>query len=138
VIWIQSFALPTGREDKKLEVFLENYVDALSGTGLYHQGSIYNTRRSALRRFAAKVDVKMRTKRGPSSVLHAIISVVDLERKRIAPRYQGDKIKILFTKVRRPGRSTLLLLVGYYNQAADFDSALVEFDSFVNRVRVTR
>ena len=138
VIWMQTFELPSNQQDKKLEVFLRNYVDSLSGTGLYRQGSVYGVIRATLRRFAAKVDLKMRTTRGPSQVLHAIISLVDLARKKISPKYEADKIKLLLSKIRRLGRPNLLLLVGYHNQAADFVGSLQDFGIFVKRIQVTR
>ncbi len=134
VIWAQVFDVPKGFEHKRLDVVLDNYVNSISGTGLYRQGSIMNIESVKARAFGARVVKKLELDGGEK--LQALIDVVDLDRKKADPSYPGEKIMVELSRMwRRNGRAALLLL-GYHNSSRYFEQHLADFKAFTQQVSI--
>jgi hypothetical protein len=159
VIWTKAHPLLLNDAGQDLDVILENYAEQLSGEGLYTAGTIFSAATLKTRKFVSFIVDRAPLQIGPNLAVVATIELAETERLRMEPAHRSSMVRIVFTKLAyqnrmddrsvpgaqeetvRCGSSTcnrgiVLLVAGYYNDAAHFPDHLGEFEDLVKRISV--
>lgn len=153
VIWVQTFKLPSKHKATKLEVLLTNYVNSLSGSGLYLEGNIYGLRQIKVKKYAARVRQKRWIRVHHYNALRAKIDIVDLDRAKVFSKDATKSVDVVLlrfwwtstkdvqsrrnpvlwrlTRIHHP----MMLVVGYKNAAAYFEKQRADFQAFLQQIR---
>lgn len=159
VIWSKAHPMRFVDRDRELSVIVDNYIDSLSGTGLYTEGSVFSTEQGKERDYTTFVKEKRNIVVDRHPAVMAVVEIAEAEKLKADPAYRKQKVKVIFTRFgyldrvdnRRsetngwpvvdngPGRRFLarrgILVLGYANTGDDFDRDVAAFDSFVLQVR---
>lgn len=156
VIW--SKAHPMRHVDRNLDisVHLDNYIESLSGSGLYAEGGMFRVREVKVRDYTTFVKSKREILVDRHPGVEAVIEIAEAEKLKADPAYRKQKVKVVFVRfgyaepitrskqaagwpiidtARGSAASRRgILVLGYANGAGSFDRSLPAFDSFVARV----
>jgi hypothetical protein len=153
VIWIKAHPVAIVDRQRDLEVVLNNYADGLSGTGLYAQGNLFSVEHAKSRAFTTFVTMKEPITLGGLPGLAGEIEIAEVEKLRLDPKYRSEKVKVAFVRfvfhesmyhtetwpvVQYKGAQVYerpaLLIAGYFNRIANFDSHVKEFDETLKQL----
>ncbi len=146
VIWMRLIPLAKGDEGLELRVFVDRYVEALTGTGFFAEDLPSGKAKARAQRFAAKVlDVKSRTL-GQVEALQADIELANVDQLRLDPASRHAKIRVIFARpgfadtvqgsVRFDIQAPVLVAVGFFSGPGTFDGSVRDFESFVGAVEL--
>lgn len=158
VIWLKLHPVAYTDAKRDLDVVLENYADGLEGTGLFEQSSLFNLRAAKARHFTTFVTEKVPIQVGSVSAIRGTIEIADVEKLRLNSKHRDAKGVLVFTRVayftpirahanegdwptvsdpetgRRAHKRTGILVIGYWADAARFNSHLPDFQSLLSHV----
>jgi hypothetical protein len=161
VIWLKVHPLAFGESKRDLGVVLENYADGLAGAGLFEQSSLFGIKNDTARQYTTFVVTKEASTVGPLAAIHGVIEIAEVEKLRLDPKHRDSKAELVFAKVAylhpvgasKPEaspwpvtqtgsgatlgfseRRTGLLVVGYYDDAARFDTHVADFHALLSRI----
>ncbi|MDD5308363.1 MAG: hypothetical protein PHU25_13665 [Deltaproteobacteria bacterium] len=150
IIWISTDEIPATRTGTALSVFLDNYVESLTGSELNVEGDPLGYAVVKERKFATRLDTSAETKLGPFDAVTGTVSVMDLDKLKVDSNDVHSRIKILLArvecdKVRRLKNSLdvdlsyetsgkALLVAGYMNSPKQFDAGLTDFNQLLERI----
>ena len=100
VIWTKAHPLLPEEAEVELEVVLNNYVDSLTGNGLYAQGNLFGAERPKVRNFTTMLVSKQITKIGASDALSGTIEIAEVDRLKQDPRSRSGVVKLVLVKIR--------------------------------------
>jgi len=153
VIWVSSSELPRAHTETLLDVFLDNYVDSLSGTELQLAGDPFGYAQIKQRKFATRVGDRGPAKLGPHDAVIATVTIADLDQLKLDETHEYAKLRVLVARVPSKSRRRVtkvvetmqgpverslvvdtsgksLLVVGYFNTPAYFAEDLPDFEAF--------
>ena len=139
VIWLQSVRLGKNDTDRNLRNMVEDYAEALSGSGFYaalHDGLVVKAKT-----YAAKiVDGKERTL-GGFPAYDARLEVANLDQIRLDPSARSLIVRVVLVRTdyvhnwgsmdEGPLESRALVRVGYRASPSDFEAGLPDFERFL-------
>ena len=158
VIWLKVHPMAFTDSKRDLDVVLENYADGLEGTGLFEQSTLFGTRTINARHFTTFVVEKKPTTIGAVSAIRGTIEVADVDKLRLDSKHRDAKGALVFARiayltpagiyfkegdwptVTEPGtgrsmhKRTGLLVIGYWADAARFDSHLPDFEALLSHI----
>jgi hypothetical protein len=153
VIWVQTFKLPTKHKATKLEVLLNNYVNSLSGSGLYLEGNIYGLQQIKVKKYSARVRHKRWIRLHHYNALRARIDIVNLDRFKVSSKDATTSVDVVLLRywwtstkevqdprnpvvwVKTRLHNPVMLVVGYKNAAAYFEKQRPDFQTFLQQIR---
>jgi hypothetical protein len=152
VIWLKVHPLEPTYSARDLEVMLKDYTSGLEGSGLFEKSTLFSLEASKARNYTALTVNKEATTLGP---LPAIRSVIELAEVRSKAELVFAKVAYLETTkgetmlrwpvVKRTDtphgiqtvyRRTGLLVIGYYCNAARFDSHVVDLRALIAQIAI--
>ena len=99
VIWTKAHPLLPEEAELELEVVLNNYVDSLTGNGLYAQGNLFGAERPKVRNFTTMLVSKEITKIGGSDALTGTIEIAEVDRLKQDPQSRSGVVKLVLLKI---------------------------------------
>jgi len=161
-IWIKVHPLTVNASKRDLGVVLENYADGLAGTGLFEQSGLFGLTTDSARQYTTFVVHKEPILLGPLAAIRGVIEIAEVEKLRLDSTHRDSKAELVFAKVaylapiaratkdsvwpvvdissggvkHSAQRRTGLLVIGYYDDAARFDSHLADFRSLLSRIGI--
>lgn len=164
VIWLKVHPLQPNYASVDLDVILDDYADGLEGTGLFEQSSLFGLEQDKARHFTTFMVKKEATSLGALPAIRGIIEIADVEKLRLDPAHRDSKAELLFAKITyleklgggrpaaprwpivkqtNPGGYTFysaqrtgLLVVGYYDDAARFESHAADLKALLAQIEV--
>jgi hypothetical protein len=100
MMWIKAHPLLPENAEQELEVMFDNYVDALSGHGLYTQGNLFVIPKAKARSFTTFPASKEITKVGASGALTGTFEIAETDRIAQDPKFRSGVVKLVMVKVR--------------------------------------
>lgn len=100
LIWIKAHPLLPENAEQELEVMFDNYVEALSGHGLYTQGNLFAVPKAKARSFTTFPGSKEITKVGGRDALTGTFEIAETDRLAQDPKFRSGVIKLVMVKVR--------------------------------------
>jgi hypothetical protein len=150
-IWVLSREIPPHLANTLVDVFLDNYVENLSGLNVEVSRTPFNYVKITERKNATKIISKQSTKIGKYPGIIATIEIANLNQLRLDPNHRSGMMRVLIAKIdgkiggtdgivdghmvimppERAGK--VLLVVGYYNTPQFFEQGLPDFDSLLKK-----
>ena len=158
VIWLKVHPMNPTYAGRDLDVILENYADGLEGTGLFEQSTLFGMVADKTRHFTTfMVKKEPTTLNGALPAIRGVIEIADVEKLRLDASHRDSKAELVFAKVtyletvsgkqnapRWPivsssdmetvYRRTGLLVIGYYDDAARFESHLADLHALLKQL----
>jgi hypothetical protein len=100
VMWTKAHPFLVEQADRDLEVILDNYVDALSGNGLYAQGSMFGVERTKARNFTTFLVSKTLGRIGGRDALMGTIEIAEVDRLKQDPKHRSGVVRLVLVKIR--------------------------------------
>lgn len=157
VIWTKAHPMRYSDRDRELGVLVDNYIDSLSGTGLYEQGSIFNQKHNRQLSFVTFVKSKREIQVDRHAAVEAVVEIAEAEKVKLDPSYRRTRVKVVFTRfeyVLASAKSPIpskwpsvgsgfgerthrrgILVAGYANTGEAFERSEAAFDALVQRIR---
>jgi len=148
-IWVSTYDIPGEAGETMLDVFLDNYVDSLTGTELQMAGDPRGYGTVKERKFVTMIKEKKATTLGPYEAVQAEIAISDIDKLRLDESHVQARVRVLITRVDCDDRLMIqgekspiglvttsgkaLMVVGYYSAPGFFESNLEGFASFLKR-----
>lgn len=145
VIWVQIFDLLPKHRDRQLDVLLANYVESLSGTGLFIQSNVYGLLHVKEKKHAALVRFKQWMRLHQYPALRARIDLVNLDRLKVDPKHRGQSVELVLLRFWRTAvkedytgkQSTVfhpaIMVIGYKNSVAYFARHRSDLQTFLKQ-----
>lgn len=152
VIWLKVHPLEPTYSARDLEVMLKDYTSGLEGSGLFEKSTLFSLEASKVRNYTALTVSKEATTLGP---LPAIRSVIELAEVHSKAELVFAKVAYLETTkgeamlrwpvVKRTDtsqgiqtvyRRTGLMIIGYYCDAARFDSHVADLRTLIAQIAI--
>jgi len=161
VIWFKVHPMGPSDSKRDLDVILENYADGLEGTGLFEQSSLFGLAHDKARHFTTFIVKKEPAALGALPAIRGVIEIADVDKLRLEPTHRDSKAELVFAKVvylqklsGKPNnplwpvvvdsksqltslyyaQRTGLLVVGYYDDAARFDSHVADLHALLAQI----
>jgi hypothetical protein len=163
VIWLKVHPMAVRNSKRDLDVMLDNYADGLAGAGLFEQSSLFGLERDVARQYTTFVVEKQATTVGPLAAIRGVIEVAEVEKLRLDRTHRDSKAELVFAKIAylhpvgavfpksslwpvvqtsSEGRLSYfekrigLLVIGYYDDAARFETHLTDFHGLLSRLQI--
>ena len=165
VIWLKVHPLLPSYASVDLEVILDDYADGLEGSGLFEQSTLFGLAQDKARHFTTFVVKKEPTALGALPAIRGVIEIADVEKLRLDATHRDSKSELVFAKVtyreklgiNRPAAPrwpvvteidkgsaltvyyalrTALLVIGYYDDAARFESHLADLHALLGQIAI--
>jgi hypothetical protein len=155
VIWLKAHPLEPETAKRDLDVVLENYAFGLSGTSLYAQSNLFNLETTTSHQFTTFVVSKEPLRLGQVPAVAGTIDLAETDKLRIDPNARSGRVRVIFAKFQiyksTEGvealpwpvdnlqgntyyRIPILLVIGYYNNLAQFDRHLDDFARLLTQI----
>jgi hypothetical protein len=148
VIWVQSFKMLQKHSEKELRVLLANYVESLTGSGLYAEGNVYGLLRIKQKKKAAVIKSTRRVQVQQRQALRARLRIHNLDRLKVDPKHSGKTVEILLLRIwvykqvrvettweMRTVRYPAIMVIGYQSSTGNFERHLPDFETFLQQFR---
>jgi hypothetical protein len=144
-IWVSTIPLSRETAEKELRVLLDNYVDAMSGSGavVFKLGTGIAVDE---KRFSARLVEKTPVKMSGKEALAATIEVANVDQLKLSPDARREKARIVLVRPdfrilrermgQKPVPFRVLMVVGYSNGPEDFDAQYPEFERFLGKIHL--
>jgi hypothetical protein len=144
-IWVSTIPLSRETAEKELRVLLDNYIDAMSGSGavVSNLGKGLNVNE---KRFSARLIDKTPVKLSGKDALAATIEVANIDQLKLSPDARREKARIVLVRpdfrvlrersMQDPVPFRVLMIVGYSNGPEDFDAQYAEFKRFLGKIHL--
>jgi hypothetical protein len=144
-MWVSTIPLSRETSEKELRVLLDNYVDAMSGSGavVFKLGKELGIDE---KRYSARVVEKSPVKLSGKEALAATIEVANIDQLKLSPDARREKARIVLVRPdfrilrERMGQAPVpfrvLMVVGYSNGPEDFDAQYSEFKRFLGKIHL--
>jgi hypothetical protein len=142
VIWMQSVRLGRNDTERNLRTLVEDYAEALSGSGFYatvHDGLVVKAKS-----YAAKIVAGTDTTLGGLPAYDAKLEVANLDQIRLDPNARATIVRVVLVRtnyVRNwggpqegPLDARTLVRLGYRANPSDFDANMPDFEKFLTLV----
>jgi len=161
VIWLKVHPMAFRNSKRDLDVMLENYADGLAGAGLFEQSSLFGLEQNVARQYTTFVVEKEPIALGPLSAIRGVIEIAEVEKLRLDRSHRDSKAELVFAKIsylhplgnvgaknslwpvvagqNQAGyfeKRTGLLVIGYYDDAARFETHLADFHGLLSRLQI--
>jgi hypothetical protein len=146
-IWISVEGMSPRNRDKDLSVFVESYVDGLSGEDFGLRRTRWGWVKSDAKIFAAALVGSKRMQLAGMDAVVATISVANVERLALDSSHRYGFIRLVFIRV--PGKfvqyfegvgKTIdergLMMIGYFNSPEFFETDLGALDAILGQLRI--
>lgn len=144
-IWIQAMPVSERDKDRDLKVVLDDFVEGLSGTGLYRFRSGPREPVAVARTYGTRVVQQKETKVGTFDALDATIEVINLDQQKVDPTTKSAVGRVVF--VRPPYVNTVrgvtgmpnpraFIVLGCESKPRDFEATSADFDRFLAAVEL--
>jgi hypothetical protein len=164
VIWLKVHPMEATDADRDLDVILDSYANGLEGSGLFEQSTLFGLTQDKARHFTTFMVKKQPLALGQLPAIRGVIEIADVEKLRLDPTHRDSKAELIFAKVTyfeklginkpraprwpivtedsiaHPGmttykaRRTGLLVIGYYDDAARFESHLADLHALLDQI----
>jgi hypothetical protein len=141
VIWMQSIHLGPNEADQNLKNLVEEYADALSGSGFYAALRWGHGLGVKAKTYAAKIVDGKETTLGGVNAYDAKLELANVDQIRIDPNARAAIIRVVLvgTQYMHPwddygGKARTILRVGYRASPSDFDAGLPDFERFLKLI----
>jgi hypothetical protein len=142
VIWMQSIRLGRNDAERNLRTLVEDYAEALSGSGFYatvHDGLVIKSKS-----YAAKIVDGKDTTLGGLPAYDAKLEVANLDQIRLDPNARATIVRVVLVRtnyVRNWGEpqqgmleARTVVRLGYRANPSDFDATMPDFEKFLSLV----
>ena len=148
VIWLKVHPMGSNDAGRDLDVILEHYANGLEGTGLFEQSSLFGLRTDVARHFTIFTVKKESLALGALPAVRGVFEIADVEKLRLNPAHRDSKAELVFAKVKywqefpannsgKPAGGRWrngLFVIGYYDDAARFESHLADLHALLGRI----
>jgi hypothetical protein len=139
VIWMQSVRLGRDDAERNLRNLMEDYAEALSGSGFYatvHDGLVIKSKS-----YAAKIVAGTDTTLGGLPSYDAKLEVANLDQIRLDPNARAALLRVVLVRTpyihnwadpqTPPLEAHTLIRVGYRANPSDFEANMADFERFL-------
>lgn len=141
VLWERAIVLQPDQGEQTLRVLMQDYADALSGTGFDTVDLIDGEKKARARQFASKI-IDARDRRvGTREAYDATIEVASVDQLKLDPESRDGKLRIVLVRTGYWQKKWLygknfnylpvVLMLGYWNRPDAFEASAKDFDTFV-------
>jgi hypothetical protein len=146
-IWVQTVTLSMQDKDRSLESFLDDFVEGLSGTGIYRVSVRIPKKVGATKTYGARVVDSKAGKTGGFDSLDATIELVNLDQLKVDPNTKSSIGRVVFVRTDYPhqfkigGRhdnneTRVMTVIGCESNPRDFEAANADFARFLGNVEL--
>lgn len=144
-IWLSTVPLSREYSDKELRLLVDNYVDAMSGSGAV----VFKLGEGAgveAKHYSARLLEQSEAKLSGFDALAATIEIANVDQLKLSPDARKEKVRVVLSRpnlwlvrerMPKPSvRYRVLMVVGYSNSPQDFEAQYPEFERFVGKIHV--
>jgi hypothetical protein len=144
-IWMQTVLLAMADKDRSLTSFLDDFVEALSGTGLYRAGAPVPRLVGRTKSYGARLVASKEGTTGGFPSLDATIELVNLDQLKVDPNAKSSIGRVVFVRTDYPHafrqgdnryETRAMVVLGCESVPRDFDATNADFDKFVQGVQL--
>jgi hypothetical protein len=155
LIWLRSLPVSQYDGNKELSVFLQDYLDAVAGSGFAVVRIGRGVAVGAEKRYAPRLISSTRATVAGKEALVAIIEIANVDELMVSPNARRQQVKLVLVRsgfvhplehiVGTAGQGAIskttvnfpvIMIAGYANQPEFFNQNLAEFDDLVNRIDI--
>jgi hypothetical protein len=144
-IWLQTPMLALQDKDRSLKSFVDDFVEGLSGTGIYRVGTTIPKRVGAAKTYGARVVDSKEGRIGGFASLDVTIELVNLDQLKVDPSAKSAIGRVVFvrTNYSRPYakvdthntyETRVMVVLGCESNPRDFDTTNADFEKFLASV----
>jgi len=140
-IWLQTVPLAMRDKDRSLPSILDDFVESLSGTGVYRVTTIQPHRLAATKTYAAHVLSATGGRTGGFESVDATIELVNLDQLKVDPDAKSEIGRVVVVRTNYPLEITdtanhkfvglAMVVVGCDSHPRDFDATNADFVKFL-------
>jgi hypothetical protein len=144
-IWLQTEMLPVRDKDRSLQSFVDDFVEGLSGSGIYRVGSPVPKRVGATKTYAAHVVASKEGTMGTFPSLDVTIELVNVDQLKVDPNAKSAVGRVVFVRTDYPywykklnGKdryeTRVMVVIGCESAPRNFGATSADFEKFVTSI----
>jgi hypothetical protein len=98
-IYVDLAVLPNSKRNTKIDVFLSNFVEQLSGKTTWYKQSVYGKPENETRTYAAKIIEQQYLDKGNYSGILVTIELANLDQLKLDPNHRSEIVSVLLLRV---------------------------------------